>query len=148
MKQNILGTSTTEYAKIIKKRTVFCVAVVMLAILLNVLFTCLRTDNNHTAMLLLNIFVDITCGAFAIYFVSFYILPQSKLLNLMKKQKEIVHGAVNNVDKQSTMYMGIACYQVMLGDRKLFVPLGTIEMYNKDTLTAQVVSNIVVEVEK
>ena len=94
MKQSILSDDPISFEKTIRNRTMLAICLVLATLCINVVLTWMRTDSNHTLFLILNIASDILCGLFLLPFVTLRILPQKKLLNLMRKEKENLQATV------------------------------------------------------
>lgn len=145
MKQTILGMAPALYEKILKRRIALSVAIGVITLGLNILFTALRTDSNHNLMLFLNIGSDILAGLFLLPFVTLRILPQRRLLRLMYKEKEQVEITVASISPAPQRYMDMDCYCVSGNGRKCFLPVGTICLTEQSVYTLSLVSNIIVE---
>lgn len=148
MKQTIIGVPLSQYEKMLRYRTGLCILVAAGTIGLNILFTALRTDSNHTIMLILNIVSDILCGLFLLPFVSLRILPQRKLLKLMRREKEVIRVTVHQVSPTSQRYMDIDCHVVTGENRRFFLPVGTIALQEQAEYSLSLVQNIIVEATK
>lgn len=146
MKQTVLGMSPTAYQKILRRRTLLCLAVAGLALGLNILFTILRTDTNHTLMLILNILSDILAGCFLVTFISLRILPQRRLFRLFAKDKTVFEMTVESICDQPRRYMDMDCVTVNGSGRTCFLPVGTLILREQERYTLSLVSNIILEV--
>lgn len=147
MKQSILGQSARSYQKRIHWRIGLCIAAFLLTVGLNVLFTALRTDSNHTLMLLVNIASDILCGIFLLYSWDMLILPKLRLYRLFCRNRELLSGTVTEISRNPQRYMDIDCYAVTVDSRRVFLPAGTIAL-QQERCTLSLVSNIIVEAEQ
>lgn len=145
MKQTILGTTPALYQKRLRQRIALSIFITLLTVGLNILFTALRTDRNHAGMLLLNIGTDILAGLFLLPFITLRILPQSRLLRLMYKEKSQVTVLVESISSTTQRYMDMDCYCVSGTGRKCFLPAGTISLTENTEYTFFLVSNIIVE---
>lgn len=145
MKQTIISAALSQYEKMLRYRTRLCILLAAGTLGLNILFTALRTDSNHTIMLILNITADILCGLFLLPFVSLRISPQRKLLKLMQSEKEILRVTVHQVSPTSQRYMDIDCYVVTGENRRFFLPVGTISLQEQAEYSLSLVKNIIVE---
>ena len=145
MKQTILGMSSALYRKKLRMRTFLCIAVVAGVLALNILFAALRTDSNHTWMLVLNIAADILAGLFLLPFISLRILPQKRLLQLTEQVPEKLLITISEISPLPQRYMDMDCYPVSGDGRTLFLPANTLALTEGCTYTLSLVSNIIVE---
>lgn len=147
MKQTVLGLSAHSYKKRLDRRIGLCIAVFVLTVGLNLLFTALRTDSNHTLMLILNITADVLCGFLLLYTWDMHILPDLRLFRLFCRNRELLSGTVSEISQDTQRYMDIDCYTVTVDDRRVFLPAGTLKLQNS-ACTLSLVSNIIVEAEQ
>lgn len=145
MKQSVLGMSPHSYQKQIHRHIGICIAVLIFTLGLNILLTALRTDRNHTLMLIGNIAADILCGFFLLYHTELHIRPKLRIYRLFNRQKEQFTGTITHISQQPVRYMDIDCYTVTADGRKVFLPAGTLEL-KQETYTLFLVSNVIVEV--
>lgn len=150
MTQTILGMDKNTYAKKIKNRKIICLIVLLGMILFNVVFTFLRSDKNHSLMLFLNIFIDVLCGWFVIYFYSFWISPQKKLLKVFESKKSKFRGEIVEISEETETIQSIICYRVVVKtpeERVIFLPVkGAIELNEGETWLFSIASGLIVEV--
>lgn len=144
MKESILGQSVPVYKKRLFGRIYLSIAAAVITLCLNVLFTALRTDSNHTLMLFLNIAADALCGGFLLFEMDMHILPAMRLYRLMLRNKETLSGELTGISTKPRRYMNIDCYEVTVGNRKFFLPAGTMQL-REGPCTLLLVSNIIVE---
>ena len=146
MKQNILGMSSQLFWRKIQKRKWFCVVAVVVIAGLNVLFTCLRTEQTHTIMLIANIVTDSLGACFLIWFISVKILEPGKLYRFAIKPSQHIYGTISRVSEKTIRYMGVDCWELTVAERRLFLPVNTIpvQLHNKAAFSE--VAGIVVEV--
>lgn len=147
MKRNILGQSPYTYKKQLNRRILGCTLLFLLTVALNIVFTALRTEQNHVWMLLLNILADILCGCFLVYYVNLYIIPRSRLYRLMCRDKIQLQGTVSCINTEYIRYMDVDCHSVTVGGRRLFLPADTIALKEGQSYTFHLVSNIIAEAE-
>ena len=147
MTQSILGQSARSYKKRLNLYIGFCIAGLALTMGLNILFTSLRTDSNHTWMLILNICADVLCGFLLLYAWQMHILPGLRLYRLFCRNREQVSGTVTSISQSTQRYMDLDCYTVTLDDRRVFLPVGTMCIEPAE-YTLFLVSNIIVEAEQ
>ena len=145
MKQTILGMSSALYQKKLRMRTFLCFTVAVFVLALNILLAALRTDSNHTGMLVLNIAADILAGLFLLPFISLRILPQKRLLQLTEQVPEKLLITISEISPLPQRYMDMDCYPVSGDGRNLFLPANTLELTEGSTYTLSLVSNIIVE---
>lgn len=126
MSYYILGISREEYRKSINRQIGICIAVLLSALLLNLLFCLLRTDESHTLFLILNILAD-GIGFSVIFFLAgTQILPAEKLYALALREKDGValEGVIRNISGTPETVCGLECLEVTLEEeviRKVFV---------------------------
>lgn len=145
MKQTILGMPPALYRQKLRMRTFLCFAVAVFVLALNILLAALRTDSNHTGMLVLNIAADILAGLFLLPFISLRILPQKRLLQLTEQVPEKLLITISEISPLPQRYMDMDCYPVSGDGRTLFLPANTLELTEGSTYTLSLVSNIIVE---
>ena len=148
MKQSILSDDPISFEKTIRNRTMLAICLVLATLCINVVLTSMRTDSNHTLFLILNIASDILCGLFLLPFVALRILPQKKLLNLMRKEKENLQATVLEISRQSRRYMDIDCLTITTENRTLFLPVHTMNLQEGTVCRFYLVQNIIVEAEQ
>jgi hypothetical protein len=150
MTQTILGMDKNVYTKKIKNRKIICHAVLLAMVLLNILFTLLRSDSNHGLMLFLNIFVDSLCGWFVIYFSSFWIFPQKRLLKIFNSGKSKFRGEIVEISEEMETIQSIICNRVVVGateQRVVFLPANGAIVLNKGEIWVfSVASGLIAEV--
>lgn len=150
MTQTILGIDKNFYEKKIKNRKTLCLALLLVTVFLNILFTFLRNDNNHSLMLFLNIFVDTLSGCFIIYFSSFWIFPQKKLLKIFNLENSQFYGEVVEISEETETIQSIICYRVVVGveeQRVLFLPAnGAIVLNKGEVWKFSIASGLITEV--
>lgn len=145
MKQTILGMPPALYRQKLRMRTFLCFAVAVFVLALNILLAALRTDSNHTGMLVLNIAADILAGLFLLPFISLRILPQKRLLQLTEQVPEKLLITISEISPLPQRYMDMDCYPVSGDGRTLFLPANTLVLTERNTYTLSLVSNIIVE---
>lgn len=147
MTRSVLGQSAHSYKKRLDLRIGLCIAVFVLTVGLNILFTVLRTDSNHTLMLILNIAADVLCGFLLLYTWDMHILPGLRLYRLFCRNRELLSGTVTEISQDTQRYMDIDCHTVTVDNRRVFLPAGTLNI-QKAACTLSLVSNIIVEAEQ
>lgn len=147
MKQSILTPSPWEFCRKQRLRKLICLLTALTMVGLNVLFTCLRTEENHVAMLCANILTDSVGGCFSIYCVTACVLPAEKLYRLTRRPVQRVHGGIGSIATETVRYMDVDCLELTVGGRTLFLPAGTIALKVGDTADFSVVSGVIVEVD-
>ena len=145
MKQTILGMSPALYHQKLRQRIFLCIAVAVVTLALNILFTALRTDRNHNWMLILNIAADILAGLFLLPFITLRILPQKRLLQLTRQTPENLLITITEISPLPQRYMDMNCYPVSGDGRTLFLPADTMVLTEQKTYALSLVSNIIVE---
>lgn len=147
MKQSVLGQSVRSYKKKLTVHIGLCIAGLVLTVGLNILFTALRTDRNHTLMLVLNIAADVLCGFLLLYACQMHILPALRLYRLFCRNREQLTGRVTGISQTTQRYMDMDCYTVTVNNRRIFLPVGTLSVQPEE-YTFFLVSNIIVEAEQ
>lgn len=148
MKQSVLGRPPHSFQRMLRRCIAICIAALALTSGLNILFTTLRTEQNHTRMLVLNILTDILCGFFLVYYVYQKILPRYQLFRLSQRPKSVLQGTLRHIRNEALRYMDIDCYPLDVDGRRLFLPAGTLVLQEGGFYTFSVVSNIIVEAEQ
>lgn len=147
MKQSVLGQSARSYKKKLHQHIGLCIAGLMLTVGLNILFTSLRTERNHTLMLILNIAADVVCGFLLLYAFQVHLFPALRLYKLFCRNREQLTGKVTGISQTTQRYMDMDCYTVTVNDRRVFLPAGTMSIQPAE-YTFFLVSNIIVEAEQ
>ena len=146
MKQTVLRTDRTAYQKKLRTNTLLCGFVLCAIVLLHILCTAARTEQNHTFMLIANIGTDIIGGSFLIAWLSICVFPQKKLLQLYDQATQEATGQVLEIGNAIIHYIGVDCYEVSLSDRRLFLPAGTMELATGKYYRFRMKGNLIVEV--
>lgn len=148
MKQTILMDNPAVFEKTLRRRIQLSFFVALLTLCLNVVLTLLRTDANHTFMLIANIALDILCGLFLLPLITLRILPQKKLLNLTRQEKECLQATVSEISGHIQRYMDMDCLTVTTENRTLFLPVNTLTLQKGTVYRFCLVQNIIVEAEQ
>ena len=120
---------------------VFCAIV-----FIHIACTLLRTTDNHTAMLMINITTDILGGSFLIARLYMCVLPQQKLLKLYDLATQEEAGQVLEIGNSIVHYIGVDCYEVCLPERRLFLPADTLVLTVGSYYHFRLKGNLIVEV--
>ena len=142
---NVLGMSCAQCKQLLRRRLVWCILLILLTVSANILFTALRTEQNHTWMLLLNIAADVLCSFFLLYYADMQILPQYRLYKLFCRPQEQLTGTVTWISPAPQRYMDLDCYCIMVDNRRVFLPVCGIVL-EESSYTFHLVSNIILEV--
>ncbi len=145
-KQWIYGMTPEEYGKKLKKRLITAATIIGITLLLNILLVILRNDENHTWFLLINILSDIACGVYLVYDLSFHYAPQRRLLKLNSRMKETISGEITEIEASVTRYANLDCYCVKLGNRRTFLPAGTLQLEVGSKVELTLSGNVILEV--
>lgn len=150
MEYSVLGTEKQQYAQRIKRRIALCIAAACAAAILNVLFTAMRNENTHTVLLWSNILLDILVGWFLIFYISIFIVPQRRLLNLYNGQRSMFQGTVLEITQQTQRIRHLDCVCVTIcggeDERKFFLPSSTpLKLSPGEKVEISAVTNIIVE---
>ena len=111
----LLNCDIQLYRKKLTTRKGIAIAVAAITVILNVLLSVFRTDNMHTAFLVINILADIACGWFEIAWYLFAISIQAKLLKLATANSELaqnVSGTVTSVSGDTQVVSKLQCRKV------------------------------------
>lgn len=148
MKQTILETCDTEACrKHLNRQKCRYIFLILAALLCNVLFTAIRTDDNHWLMLVLNILTDAGTGCFLIYHVTDRFLPEKKRYDISVKPGEQIQGTVEAVSETVVRYLDMDCLEVTMNGRRMFLPVNTIRLPVGQKVRLRVVWNVIVEEE-
>lgn len=147
MKRSVLGCSPARYQKSLRLRFIGCGLLLALTLLGNILLYTLRTAENHTIFLLINILSDILCGCFLVYTMTARLLPMLQLYRLTCRPRSTVEGTVSAIGDQPMRYMDLDCLPVTVGQRQLFLPAGTLCLNVGSHYILSVTAGLIVEVE-
>ncbi len=149
MTQTVLGSGKGPFVKRLNRRYGLCVLAALVALGLNLVLTALRNDQNHTALLWLNILLDVAAGWFLIFYISLGILPDRRLLRLYNGSRRAFGGTVTHITAQTKRVRHMDCYTVTLSGadtRQLFLPAGTaLELKEGEQVTLWAVDGVIVE---
>lgn len=146
MKQTVLGADRTVCQRNIRRNILLCIVVFCAIVVIHAVCTCLRTEQNHTAMLIANITADIIGGSFLIAQLSVCVLPQQKLLRLYDQATQEATGQVLEIGSDLIHYIGVNCYEVRLPDRRLFLPADTMVLTVGEHYCFRLKGNLIMEV--
>lgn len=145
MKQTIFGTDRAVCQKNLRANILLCAFVLCAIVIIHVVCTCLRTEHNHTYMLIANIAADIIGGSFLIARLSMCIFPQQKLMQLYDQATQEVTGQVLEIKNSIIHYIGLDCYEVCLENRRLFLPADTMALTVGKYYCFRLKGNLIVE---
>lgn len=146
MKQTIFGTDRAAYQKTLRVNILLCIFVFCVIVFLHVVCTGMRTEHNHTYMLIANIGADVIGGSFLIARLSMCVFPQKKLLQLYDRATQEAAGQVLEIGNTVIHYIGVDCYEVSLSDRRLFLPADTMALTVGQNYRFRLKGNLIVEV--
>ena len=146
MKQTIFGTDRAAYQKTLRVNILLCIFVFCVIVFLHVVCTGMRTEHNHTYMLIANIGADVIGGSFLIARLSMCVFPQKKLLQLYDRATQEAAGQVLEIDNTVIHYIGVDCYEVSLSNRRLFLPADTMALTVGQNYRFRLKGNLIVEV--
>lgn len=146
MNQTIFGTDRTSYQRNLRTNILLCIFAFCAVAFIHIVCTLLRTDQNHTAMLVSNIAADMIGGSFLIARLSMCVFPQQKLLKLYDLATQEATGQVVEMGTSMIHYIGVNCYEVSLPDRRLFLPAHTMVLTVGRHYHFQLKGNLIVEV--
>ena len=147
MKQTVFGTDRAVCQKHLRRNILLCAVVFFAVIVIHVVCTLGRTEQNHTLMLIANIAADIIGGSFLIARLSMCIFPQQKLLRLYDQAAQEAAGQVLEIGNTVTHYIGVDCYEVSLENRRLFLPADTMALTVGQFYRFRLKGNLIVEVD-
>lgn len=143
-----LGLQPKDYKSQSDKRISHCIIIGAITMALHLVTVLLYTEHNHIIFLILNILADIGCCVFILIYSEFMIRPVRKLYLLSAKEKEKVCGMVSEISSETIRHMGLDCYEVIIEDRKYFLPANTITLKTHETICGYVTSHVLMEVSK
>ncbi len=144
MTKTILGISAEKYRSKLNKYKALAIASACLFVILNALFLLLRTESNHSLMLISSIAVSIGLGWFLVAWVELVIKPMSRLYELSKRQSETITVKIDAIDAESRRVENFDCVQVYTEDRTLFlIAEGNIRLSSGERATLLISSNII-----
>lgn len=147
MKQTILGEEQAQTKRRVQNRLFCCVGIIFVAAVLNVFFIVLRTKENHTLMLMMNILVDLAAGWIMVWNVTTFVAPLKKCLRLQENEGILLSGTVENVFEGTERYCGFDCIVATIAGHKVFVvDNGNIRLTPSEQVTVIIVQGIVKEV--
>ena len=147
MKQTFLGAPPDEIKKQIRARVILGVSALLIAAAVNIALTLLRTPENHTAFLIINIVLDLIVGWFCVYLLDSHVLPNRRLLRLYGERGTKLSGTVDSVSENTERYSGFDCLVITIGDQKVFViNNGNLKLEPGQDVTVDAVHGIVKEV--
>lgn len=148
MKQTLLGKPKEVFEKELKKEGLYCFIACVFAIGVNILFCFLRTDANHSVLLVGNVFVDVLCGWWVIYRVETSVLIKKRLLKLATRPLQRYEAVAKETEGVWRRIPGLDCRQVIAGDRILYLPQdGKIQLHKDTHYVFGIAGNVIVEVE-
>lgn len=146
MKQTIFGTDRAACQKNLRVNSLLCIFVFCVIVFLHAVCTGMRTEQNHTYMLIANIGADVIGGSFLIARLSICVFPQKKLLQLYDRATQEAAGQVLEIGHTVVHYIGVDCYEVSLSDRRLFLPADTMALMVGQHCRFRLKGNLIVEV--
>ena len=146
MKQTIFGTDRATCQKNLRVNILLCILVFCAIVVLHAVCTGIRTEHNHTYMLIANIGTDVIGGSFLIARLSMCVLPQKKLLQFYDRANQEADGQVLQIGDTVIHYIGVDCYEVSLSNRRLFLPANTMVLTVGQHYRFRLKGNLIVEV--
>ena len=145
MTQTVFGTDRAVCQKCLRRNILLCSLVFCAIVVIHVVCTALRTEQNHTVMLIVNIAADILGGSFLIARLSMCIFPQQKLLRLYDQSNQETTGQILAIGSDITHYIGVDCYEVFIENRRLFLPAHTMVLTAGQLYRFRLKGNLIVE---
>lgn len=146
MKQTILGTDRAAFQKNLRGNILLCIFVFCVIVFLHTVCTGLRTERNHTYMLIANIGADVIGGSFLIARLGMCVFPQKNLLQLYDRAAQEAAGQVLEIGNTIIHYIGVDCYEISLSDRRLFLPAYRMALTVGQNYHFRLKGNLIVEV--
>ncbi len=149
--QTIVGKNPDMALKKIKKSKWCLTALVLFVILINVICTLLRNDENHYLMLAVNIVTDISLGVFLTAYLNLVLIPRVKAKKIYGGNKAHYRGVIESVSETTVRVGGLDCFKVTLlipGRRFFFLcDNGEISIEEGREVSVYAVSGVIAEVE-
>ena len=147
MKRSILADSSSHYKMVLDRKRLLCILLGVFTLILNIVLAVLRTDENHSLMLSINILSDILCGFFLTYYVSVRLMPRYRLYRLMFREKVPMTATVKEIGSSTVRYLDVDCYPVTVDARTLFLPVSGLRLTVGGQYTLWVTANMILEAE-
>ncbi len=122
MKKTVTVEPYCEAKKKLNKLTLCVCLAGAVALLFNILFIVLRSDENHSIMLVLSIAVDVAASWFIIAFCDMKVAPLSRLLKLSKRQTQPYEGIIEAVKYETVRIEKFDCITLTVSGRNVFLP--------------------------
>lgn len=135
-----------DYKKAYIRAVAWCIVPTVLTLAMNIVCLAVRTDQNHSWMLIVNVLTDWLCGLFLVYYISCYVSPKKELYRLSRRRRETIRGVIDKIELQPIRYERITCIAVYIGQRQLFVPEGIPLPKEGENAVFSVAGNVVLEV--
>ncbi len=151
MKQSVFGTNKALFIQKMNREKGMCVAVLCIAIAVNIVLTLLRNEQNHTLLLWLNVALDVAVGWFLIAYISLRIVPRQRLLGLCKGKESAFEGTVCKITAQTQRVRHVDCFTVSFtvaeAERQFFLPANTaLTLVEGQHVKLTAVSNVIMEI--
>ncbi len=147
MKQTLLGKSPADYHRGIQRCRAVWIACAVLTVVLNGLFLLLRTDENHTWMLLASILTTVLGGWGLIALHGLVLQPMGALYALACRPAEKIQVTVQTVERGTERVERFDCHRVLTENRVFFLIEGSFDLQPGSCIQLTVASGIVTEVE-
>ncbi len=148
-KQSFSGDGNMTDKKKIRQLRLAYVGAGLLTIGIHVLLLCLRTEENHSLMLLLNILVDVLAGWSLLACTELVYMPRLRLYRLFQMPTLCIEGEVLDVCHTLQRVNGLDCYSVSVDGRSCFVPETLpFDFKTGDGVRIYLASNTVAKVER
>ncbi len=148
MTKTLLKITPKEYLSKIKKKRIVYIVCIVVAVMLNVLFTLLRNDNNHTLFLILNVSIDVLASWFVVGYVCLTVLPMKNLYQLTLRPTEQYEIEITEMGEMVERVEKFNCTRIIAGKRVFFLSESfDVALKVGDKVKLTVASNIVTEVE-
>lgn len=152
MKLSLLKCEPEQLNKKINNRIIICVITSVAVIILNLLLSVFVTSQTKIAFAVLNIVLDILLLWFLYTFISCALIPDKRMLRLMRsaeKHGQKINGNITGISEEVQSVQGYRCRQLKIetvdGERNIFVIVGTALENVQGKVSLTVTSNIVVE---
>lgn len=148
MKQTVLKRSIQSSRKRLSAWMAICALLILLTLAFNLLLVLTVSDETNSLYQWLNIASDAVCGVLVIGMITVKILPGQNLLHLAEKPVTYFEGTVSALSDRPIRYMDMDCYELTVKDRKLFLPVSSVQIRKNEAYRFALVSNLIMEAEQ
>ena len=120
--QNLFGMKIDDFKKKLKIKNVLCVIYFLSTIVINIILTFLRNEENHQIFLTLNIVLDVLCFFILLTYIGCYLQPKLNILKLYSENQLLIEGEIKEISQSTIRYMNLDCYMVLIDEHKFYLP--------------------------